>query len=376
MYISSADELNKFVDRAYSEGVVAVDTEFIREKTYNPELCLIQVATSQEVALIDPLEIEDLSSLARLMEDESITKIFHACEQDLEVLTYALGCGIHTVFDTQIAAAFVGERYHSGLSTLIEHVCGVHLKKDATLTDWKQRPLTSTMMSYAEDDVRYLIPAYKKIYARLVEQDRLGWALPEIEQISDPSRFVHDPRDAYKKLRHSGGLSRRQLAVAQEVCAWRECVAERRNIPKRWLLSDEFLVEICRVMPRTMKQLRRNRGTSQLDDKSCQEILAAVDKAARRPSDKLPELARSSRPHGDTGAVYDLMNAMLRVIAERNQVALQLIATRDSIHDFVHDRDSSPLAHGWRYQIAGQLLEKLLAGEVGLTVKAGRIEIL
>lgn len=376
MYICTPEALADFVNRAGAHDVIAVDTEFLRERTYRPVLCLIQVATAEESAAIDPLSIEDLGPLKSLLEDNTKTKVFHACSQDLEVIYDAMACVPKPVFDTQLAAAFLGQRMQIGYGALVQAYEGVHLPKADGLTDWSKRPLDEGQLAYAEDDVRYLPRIYDRMIRELVRKDRLSWLEPEMASVSDPSRYVRDPREAYTHLKRSSTLTRRQLAVAREVCAWREGAAAKRNLPRRWILSDEVVVEICRCMPHTAARLKRTRGTEQLSAKDVEALLQAVRRGEKCRPEECPNVQRRAKRSAETDGVVDLMNAMLRLQADRCGIASQLIATREDLYDLEAGREDSPLRSGWRYEIAGKSLEGLLDGEVGLTIKKGRIEVL
>lgn len=376
MYLSTKNELEQFCQQASAAKVIAVDTEFLRERTYFPKLCLVQVAAGDNIAAIDPILIDDLTPLAELFEDPSVTKVFHACGQDLEVLLDGMGVTCEPVFDTQLAAAFLGLRQQVSYASLVESYCGVRLPKAESLTDWSRRPLDPEQLTYAEDDVRYLPGIYDRMMAELIERDRLSWVAPEMEALCDPARIKRDPREAYRRLRRAGSLTRRQLAVAREACAWREETAARRDLPRKWVASDEVIVEVCKRTPTTLDRLRRIRGTDQIGEGDARSLLAAVARGAACPADECPKMERHARPSADTESVIDLMYAVLRLISERSGVATQLIATRDDLLEFVQDRGSSSLASGWRHELAGSTLERLLAGEVGLTVRDGRIELL
>ncbi len=376
MYLSTKNELEQFCQQASAAKVIAVDTEFLRERTYFPKLCLVQVAAGDNIAAIDPILIDDLTPLAELFEDPSVTKVFHACGQDLEVLLDGMGVTCAPVFDTQLAAAFLGLRQQVSYASLVESYCGVRLPKAESLTDWSRRPLDPEQLTYAEDDVRYLPGIYDRMMAELIERDRLSWVAPEMEALCDPARIKRDPREAYRRLRRAGSLTRRQLAVAREACAWREETAARRDLPRKWVASDEVIVEVCKRTPTTLDRLRRIRGTDQIGEGDARSLLAAVARGAACPADECPKMERHARPSADTESVIDLMYAVLRLISERSGVATQLIATRDDLLEFVQDRGSSSLASGWRHELAGSTLERLLAGEVGLTVRDGRIELL
>ncbi len=376
MYLSTQAELDAFCARAASCEVLAVDTEFLRERTYYPRLCLVQVAAGDEIAAVDPILIGDLSPLAALFEDPSVTKVLHACTQDLEVILDGMGCACAPVFDTQLAAAFLGMRQQVSLGSLVEAYCGVRLPKAESLTDWSRRPLDPEQLTYAEDDVRYLPGIHERMVGELTERGRLSWVMPEMEALCDPARLRRDPREAYLRLRRSGSLTRRQLAVAREVCAWREGVAARHDIPRKWVVSDEVVVEICKRTPLSVERLRRIRGTDQLSEPDTRSLVEAVRTGTECPAESCPKVVRHPRPSPETEGIIDLMYAVLRLVSERSGVATQLIATRDDLLDFLQDREGSPLAGSWRWELAGRTLDRLLSGEVGLTVKEGRIELL
>ena len=376
MYIATQEELDAFCAQAASERVIAVDTEFLREKTYYPKLCLVQVRAGEKIAAIDPILVGDLSPLAKIFEDPEVTKVFHACTQDLEVILDGMGCTCRSVFDTQLAAAFLGLRQQVSYGSLVEAYCDVHLAKAESLTDWSRRPLDPEQLVYAEDDVRYLPGIYERMVSELVARDRLSWIAPEMEALTDPRHIRRSPEEAYLRLKRSSSLTRRQLAIAREVCAWRERLAAKRDIPRKWVASDEVVVEVCKRTPRGLDRLRRIRGTEQIAPRDAEGLLAAVERGMACPAEDCPHVQRHVRPSAETESVIDLMYAMLRVISDKSGVATQLIATRDDLLEFVNDRDGSRLATSWRWELAGSTLARLLDGEVGLTVKDGRIEML
>ena len=376
MYISEPNELKAFCERAASSRMLAVDTEFLREKTYYPKLCLVQVATHDESACIDPLQIEDMSPLCELLIDERITKVLHACTQDLETLLDTYGIMVAPVFDTQVAAAFLGMRQQVGYGALVERYTGVHLPKADSLTDWSRRPLDAEQLAYAEDDVRYLPGIYDSMMTQLVAKNRLGWVAPEMAEVSARSHIERVPEEAYLHLKRASSLTRRQLAVAREVCAWRERNAARRNVPRKWVVSDEILVEVSKRSPKTVERLRRIRGTEQISETEAAELVRAVRKGLAIGPEDLPVVRRRERNSAEAEGTVDLMYALLRIISERTGVAPQLIATRDDLIDLAVGREGCKLKEGWRHEVAGLPLERLLSGEIGLTVKEGRVEIL
>jgi ribonuclease D len=376
VYISSYDALSAFCEHAVESRVLAVDTEFLRDRTYFPKLCLIQIATDRSSAVVDPLMIDDLSPLKALLVDKRITKVFHSCSQDLEVILDALGVVAAPVFDTQVAAAFVGMRQQVGYAAVVERYTGVHLPKADSLTDWSKRPLDEEQLSYAEDDVRYLPGIYDAMMAQLVAKNRLGWVAPEMEELTDRSRIERLPELAYLHLKRSGSLTRRQLGIAREACAWRERTAAERNLPRRWVLSDELLVEVCKRAPKSVERLRRIRGLEQLGALDADRLVRAVQAGLAAPSDSLPVPRRREQHSTDSQGVVDLMNALLRIVSEKEGVAPQLVASRDDLLDLASGKDGCALRSGWRYKVAGEQLERLLSGELGLTIKNGKLELL
>ncbi len=377
MYISDYEELAAFCERAKTSRVIAIDTEFLRERTYHPRLCLIQVGTHDETAAIDPLAIEDMSPLVRLLEDTSITKVFHACTQDMEVILSSLGCIATPVFDTQLAAAFLGQRQQIGYGALVEEYCGVRLAKAESLTDWSRRPLDPEQLAYAEDDVRYLPGIYDQMMSSLIKLNRLSWLAPEMGELVDLRHFTRAPEDAYLHLKRSSSLTRKQLAIARELCAWREELASHRNIPRKWVLSDEVVVEACRRTPKDVQRLVRIRGAEQLAQRDAEGAVAAIARGVACNPAHYPTKKRHDRPSADIEGVLDLMYALLRIVSEKSGIATQLIATKDDLLDFIADRTKSRVyTSPWRRELVGDLLSQLLDGEVGLTVKNGKVEVL
>lgn len=377
MYISTYEELSAFCERAARFNAIAVDTEFLRERTYHPRLCLVQVATPDECVVIDVIAIDNLAPLAILMRDEGTVKVFHACSQDMEVLNYTLGALPAPIFDTQIAAAFLGERMQTSYNGMVHAFCGVTLPKSESLTDWSRRPLTPEQIEYALDDVRYLIKAYDVIMERLDESGRASWVLDEIKPLTDRSHYVVDRRVAFKRVKRVNSLTRRQLAVARELAAWREARAEYSNIPRKWLMSDEVLIALSKRPPHDAASLRRVRGTEQLSDADVAGALSVIARGESCPADKYPFIARTHKPASpELESVIDLMYALIRLVGERSGVATAMIASRDDLVDYVDRPQDSPLREGWRFELVGTLIDDLLNGDIGLTVKDRALEIL
>ncbi|MFR5000083.1 MAG: ribonuclease D [Slackia sp.] len=262
MYITDRKQLKEFADRAKRSAVLAVDTEFLREKTYWPRLCLIQLATEEESVVVDPFRVKDLSDLAELFVDERIVKLFHAAGQDMELIVHEMGVVPKPVFDTQIAASLLGDMLQIGYGSLVLNECNVKLKKADSFTDWSRRPLTDSQIQYALDDVIYLPRIYRSMKERLEKLGRLSWLDRDFEELSDPERYKVDPYERFKRLKRVNQLTPQQLSAAREVAAWRETQAMKRNIPRKWVVTDEQIVEICKREPRTLDELFMVRGVS------------------------------------------------------------------------------------------------------------------
>lgn len=377
MYISTYEELESFCRRAAAYPAIAIDTEFLRERTFHPRLCLVQVATPEECVVIDPIELEELGQLVELLADPDTIKVFHACSQDMEVLYHALGALPSPIFDTQVAAAFLGERLQISYNGLVQAFCGVTLPKSESLTDWSHRPLSEKQVEYAVDDVRYLIEAYAVIRERLEGQGRLSWVVDELRPLMSLSHYVVEPRQAYKRVKRIGSCTRRQLGIARELAAWREKRAERNDIPRKWVMSDEVLLALVKRAPRDASDFRRIRGTEQLSERDVEMALSAIRNGARCPSDNLPSVGHARHaPSPETESVCDLMYALLRLVSDRSGVATALIASRDDLLDYIDHPERSRLREGWRFELVGSLLDDLLSGNMGLTVKDGTVQIL
>lgn len=376
LYLTTSEELIDFCARARASHILAVDTEFLREKTYFPKLCLIQVSTGQEIVVVDPILIDDLTPLKSLFENPNIVKIFHACSQDLEVLLEKMDCECAPVFDTQVAAAFLGLRQQVSYASLVESYTSVKLAKAESLTDWSKRPLDKEQLIYAEDDVRYLPDIYQQMIDQLIKADRLSWVKPEMDAHTNLDQYRRDPYQAYIRLKRSGSLTRRQLAIAQEICAWREETAAKRDVPRKWILSDEIIIELCRRAPTSSERLKKIRGTEQISPGGIIHLLDAIKRGQKVPADQCPKIEHHSHPSVGSEGVVELMYSLVRIVSEKEGIASPLIANKDDLIDLLLNKDGAKLKKGWRYNLVGKQLMGLLDGEVGLTVKNGRVELL
>jgi ribonuclease D len=375
VYIHDTDALSAFCDIARASGRIALDTEFMREKTYWARLCLIQVAAGEEAAIIDPFEIDDLQPLLDVFSDEDVLKVLHAGSQDLEIIFRLSGKAASPVFDTQVAATLAGFPSQVGYARLVQDLFGVAIDKSDTFTDWARRPLTPAQIEYALMDVRYLEPAYLELTQRLEREDRLSWLAADFARMSDPALYEVVPEQQFRRLKRISTLTRRQLGVLQTVAAWREREAMRRDLPRRWVVGDETLVEVARRRPETLAALADIRG---LNPRSLGDggsgLLEAVSTGCAVAEADLPRIDRKPRTIVDIEGVVELMGALVRVRASEHSIAVPLLATRSDLERLASgERTESPLLAGWRRSIVGDDLVRLVEGELTLRVADGKI---
>jgi len=370
VYISDDRSLTELCNSLSESPVIALDTEFMRERTYHARLCLIQIAVSDRSAVIDPFQISGFQPLVELLTDDKIVKVIHAGQQDLEIIFQEMGVVVSPVFDTQIAAALAGFQSQTSYQNLVAELIGVRIDKSDTYTDWSRRPLFEAQIEYAHNDVRYLPAIYDRLYQRLVSTARLEWLTPEFEAFRDPANLVVDPDSIFRKVKRASSLGRRQLGLLQKIAAWRETEARNRNIPRKWVLPDETLVEIARRCPKVSSELLAIRGVSdRLPKSSYAELLSAVAEGSAIPEADLPTHTKRRRKPADSDGVVDLMAALVRVRAKEHDVAATVLASRDDIEDLASgDRERSPLLAGWRRTLVGDDLLQLLDGKLSIAV--------
>ena len=375
-YVSNQEQLEDLANRLIGSRILAIDTEFLREKTYYAKLCLVQINNGEIQAIIDPLSCTDLTVLNPIFTDANCVKIFHAGSQDLDIIFHTCGVVPAPLFDTQTAAALLGFPLQMGYGPLVKSVCGVKLAKADSYTDWSRRPLTKHQITYALDDVVYLPQIYDYMVEQLRAKGREHWLDDEFSRMSDISRYVVSDEDAWRKVKRVSSLSRRQLGIVQGVAAWREKEAVKRDQPRKWIVPDEAIVEIARKAPKSIDRLHEVRGLGRLGTKASREVLAAVQTALDKPEDELPKLER--RPHGTTeidGAV-DLMASIVDIRARQNDVAPQVLASRDDLAQLARGhRSNNEVLEGWRYEMVGKELIDLLDGKLVIYLKNGSINV-
>ena len=361
-----------FADRARGEGRLALDTEFVWERTYSPVPCLLQLATADRLAVLDPLEDVDVGPIAELVGDPAVQLVMHAPAGDLLLFATRYGVRATNVFDTQLAAGFVGHGISMAYDRLVERVAGVTLTHNETFSDWSRRPLTEAQIAYASDDVRYLFAVADALVEKLDEMGRRSWAEDEITRRYGPEATIEpDPQRAYLKVARRGRLSGRQLAALRAVAAWREEEARTRDLPPGWVLKDPSVVEVARRNPQDVAALGRLRGLGNLSASAGQRLLDALARAAdseppRAARELPPGLARRVAAASALGAV------LVRARCEGAHIAPELVATRAELESFVEAMASGQEEHallaGWRRELVGAELRELVQGNVALAL--------
>ena len=365
-------DVRAFAAEARSEGRLALDTEFVWERTYSPVPCLLQLATADRLAVLDPLEEVDVGPISELVADPAVQLVMHAPAGDLLLFATRYGVRATSVFDTQLAAGFVGHGISMAYDRLVERVAGVALKHNETFSDWSRRPLTEAQIAYASDDVRYLFAVADALVATLDEMGRRSWAEDEITRRYGPEATIEpDPQRAYLKVARRGRLSGRQLAALRAVAAWREEEARTRDLPPGWVLKDPSVVEVARRNPQDVAALGRLRGLGNLSASAGQRLLDALAHSAdgeppRAARELPPGLARRVAAASALGAV------LVRARCENEHIAPELVATRAELESFVEamasGQDEHALLSGWRRELVGAELRELVQGNVALAL--------
>lgn len=377
VYIANQENLVAFVERAMRSSVLAIDTEFLREKTYYAKLCLIQLATDDEAVIVDPFSVGDLGALKPVLENESVVKLFHAGSQDLEILLREVGVLPRPIFDTQVAAALLGHTQQIGYAALVGTECGVTLKKIDSFTDWSRRPLSESQLEYAADDVLYLPRMYARMRAQLERKGRLSWLDRDFKEMSDPAKYATDERSRYRRLKRVSQLSRRQLSAAREVAAWRELEAQRRDVPRKWVITDEQIVEACKREARSIDELFMVRGMSdKLSTRDARTVVSLMTSALDAPPDSWPDVDRCSKNEPNVDAQVDMMTAVVRLRAKESGVAFPTLASHDDLARVARGyRDDIDLLRGWRRSLVGEELLELLEGKLSLRLDGGDLKV-
>lgn len=370
MLITDSAALADFCAALRSAPYVALDTEFLRERTYHARLCLVQLAHGPHAAAIDPLAPGlDLAPLRALLADPRVLKVLHAASQDLEIFFHATGEVPGPVFDTQIAATVCGLGDHVGYAALVSGLLGVQIDKASQATDWSLRPLTARQLEYALGDVIHLCSVYERLAAQLAEKGRASWIHEEMAALVDPTRYDVDPAQAWRRLRIRSA-DRRALVVLRELAAWRERTASTRDLPRPWVLHDDALVEIAQHRPADVSALSRVRmlKAPAARGPDGQAILEVVRRALALPEEQWPEPPPRRASSDASEPLVALLQALLELRCGAEGVVPRIVATRDDLEQLAAGRaPEGPVLSGWRRELFGEDALALCGGRLALT---------
>ncbi len=373
--ITTTTELAAVCDRLAQHPYVTVDTEFLRETTYYPILCVVQLASTSEAVAIDALaEGIDLEPFFRLMANEKVLKVFHAARQDIEIVWHRAGLVPYPVFDTQVAAMVLGYGDSIAYDQLVERITGHRPDKTHRFTDWSRRPLSAAQIAYALADVTHLRDVFAKLDADLKKRGRSEWVSEEMEILTSPRTYDADPERAWERLK-SRVRKPKELAVLMEVAAWREREAQSRNVPRSRILKDDVVGDIATHPPTSLERLAGLRSVPKGFERSKwgQDVLDAVGRGLARDLATLPKLERPRNNNG-ASATIELLKVLLRMTSEQHAVASKIIATVDDLEQIAADDNAEVGAlQGWRRELFGESALALKHGRLALGVEKGRV---
>ena len=376
--ITDQQDLESLCARLSAEPYVTVDTEFMREKTYWPVLCVVQLGGAKEAAAVDALAATiDLKPVYDLMADATVLKVFHAARQDLEIFFHQGGSVPAPIFDTQVASMVCGFGDAASYETLVQKLAKGKLDKSARFTDWSARPLTQRQIDYALADVTHLRKIYEKLKARLERNGRENWLQAEMAVLCAPGTYRMEPVEAWRRLKVRT-RSPRFLAILREVAAWREREAQERNVPRNRITRDESLMEIAAHAPVTEKALERTRGISSGfgASRAGQALLKAVKRGVSVPEDQAPTLPAKDPPPKGLGPVIELLKVLLKMRCDASDVAQKLVASSADLEAIAaNDEADVPALKGWRHELFGADALALKHGEIALTVDGKRLRV-
>lgn len=377
--IADSTSLTKFCDRLIKSLYITVDTEFMRDQTYWPRLCLVQIANEHEAAAIDTLAKGiDITPLLNLLTNPRILKIFHAARQDLEIFYRLMGRLPSPIFDTQIAAMVCGFGDSAGYDTLVRKLTDETIDKSSRFTDWALRPLSQRQINYALGDVTHLRQVYIKLNEMLGQNNRHNWMDEELSILRDTKIYTFAPEDAWRRIKYRAPKPR-FLAILKEVAAWREIEAQNKDIPRNRIVRDESLIEISHHAPKTINDLSRARGLSlkKAEGSLGKALLNAVKAGLNVPSENLPEVKRDAPLPKGIGPITDLLKVLLKLKCEKHDVAQKLIATVNDMEQIAAFGQNAnvPALQGWRQEVFGIDALRLRSGQLAMVIKDHNLEL-
>lgn len=376
--ITTTEALAAFCTRLAAQDFVTVDTEFLRETTYWPELCLIQMAGPEDEGIVDPLaQSIDLQPFFDLMADTSVVKVFHAARQDIEIIVNRGNLVPHPIFDTQVAAMVCGFGDSISYDQLVSRITGAHIDKSSRFTDWSRRPLSDKQLDYALADVTHLRDVYAELLGRLKAEGRGHWVADEMAVLESRATYEIDPADAWRRLKMRVRKPM-ELCVLQHIAAWREREARSRNVPRGRILKDDALFEVAQQQPGTAEALGRLRTIPRGWERSAQgaKLVDIVSQALETPKEELPKLPRQRQAPEGAQAAVELLKVLLKLTVERENVAAKIIATADDLEAIAARGDDADVGalKGWRRELFGERALQLIRGELALKFSGKKVD--
>ena len=368
-YIDTDEGLAEFCAEISGAEFIAVDTEFMREKTYYPILCLIQVEGKGKIACIDPFRVRDFSPLLDIFRDQAVTKVLHSVSQDMEVFLHTFDCLPSPVYDTQIAASLTGLGEQVSYAKLVDDMLGIQLDKSHTRTDWTRRPLDDAQIRYAADDVRYLAELYPLQRQRLEAQGRLDWLQSDFDAITEESRYRPDPDNVWRKVKGHARLRGVDLAVLRLLAKYREEQAIQHDRPRRFILADDLLLDLVKSKPKNIKDIERRRGFNPtVINKHGDALLECIKTGLSLPKEQWPELGKGKPLTANQEVMADILMGLLKQQAKKNDVSVASMASRKDVEQLARGKRDIALMNGWRYELGGKVLTEFLEGKINLGV--------
>ncbi len=366
LFIDTPDQLQNLCIRLAGSSWLALDTEFLREKSYYPKFCLLQIANEQIAACIDPLKVDDFSALMPLLEDPGITKIFHAGRQDLEIFHQLWNTLPTPLFDTQLAAMLTGHGDQVGYAPLVQKLLNITLDKSHSRADWSLRPLPQEQHRYALDDVIYLGRIYLQLKAELEHLGRTHWLEDDFKTLTAPATYQIDPQQQWQRIRGRQHLKGVQLAILQSLASWREEIAMKRNKPKGWIIKDDVLLELARRRPKDKTGLSRTRGLEgHTVERHGETLLKLISDSSKLPAERWPkEKIQRTRLTTEQEAMVDILMCSLRLLAKKQQLSPQALATRKELEQLVAGSQDLAFLSGWKKAVIGDDLQKVMDGDL------------
>jgi len=372
--ITTSQALKECCNELANSHFLALDTEFLREKTYFPKLALIQIANESSTYVIDPLAIDNLDDFFTLVNNPDITKVLHSARQDYEIFFNLQGHLPKPIFDTQVAASLLGYGEQIGYANLIKNLLDIDVDKSQTRTDWTKRPLNDKQLDYAASDVIHLAKVYPMMLKRLDELNRTNWLDDDFKQLTSEETFQADKRSMWKKIKSANRLPSKKLSIVQELADWRETQAILQDRPRKHVLSDDSIVDIANQQPDTISGIREIRQINpRLKEPDFKQLLECVRTGLNKPESEWPKFASKHKPSMEQSAIVDILSVIVQISAAENQISPAFICNKKDLVKIVCGDADSPLYKGWRKQLVGESIKQFLSGNSNIHLEDNKL---